>query len=195
MKVENKIPQSYANVLGIAMGLISPEQVPSVPADSEQMRMMAEGTKRYMSESQREQAPRALAEIATRGQAHGRELGDLAPVPETCGQFAAEMQRLTQSAARLRALADYLDKRRAVIEGIAHGMIYDAASQAEPRITRGMLPSESYNETLAYGAIHSEAVTKGRSRAKKARASVKRTAPALPANDTQGLAKTGSDPR
>lgn len=174
------------------------EGLPKVPESRQAVSARAEGATRYMSAAQRDLRVEALREVAARGEARGRELGDLGPDPVICGEVGEELAAIDAVIARLDELRAYAVEWRTAAEDAAIPMLKGAAEQAAPRVERGLVDAESYPKLLRYAGLQGEAIVEGRARAKRVRSAMAartKGAQEAPANDSAAPAKTGTDPR
>lgn len=167
---------------------MSVAQLPAVPGDRKEVLEAAGDSKWRIAEGNRAECVRGLREI----EVHGEDLGDLVPSQERCGAVANELDTIWAFLARLEALRQYVEARRAVIEPKADAMLREAYEEVTRRIERGRVPAESYGGVRDYVEAHGASVALGLARASKVRAEMKVSAPA---NDAHAPAKTGTDNR
>lgn len=182
----------------------SQEQIPSVSPHHAAIVQRAEQVKRYVPENRRAGFVSALNEIATRGQAHPGELGELGPNAARCGRIGAALDKVYGDIERLTTRLKLAEASRLILEDSGTRAVDDAYEESTRRIARGVLPPDSYANVRRHGEAHGESIIQGRARAQKVRArkakapkadpttAVKVTSDVTPANDVSAQNKTGT---
>lgn len=170
-------------ILGQSIGV---KALPDVPGDRKEVLEAGAASTWRIADSNRTEAATGLDELA----AAQVNLGDLAPAPSDCAKVVSELRATWDLLARLEALAEYAEARRAQLELKADAMLHAGADEAIRRIERGLINAESFPALRKYDSAHGNAVSLGRARAAKVRAEMKQE----PANGNATPAKNGTDP-